>query len=122
MNIRFREASAADCAPARALVREAFRDNDPEGTAAFLDALRHDGCILGEWLAEDATGPLAHIVFSRVWVRALSPEGNPEFATVAGVLKALGLRLSVTQQEGTTRRRAPARSRGATKAKSRTAA
>jgi probable addiction module antidote protein len=53
--------------------------------------------------------------------RALSPEGNPEFATVAGVLKALGLRLSVTQ-EGSTRRRAPARSRAATKAKSRTAA
>jgi probable addiction module antidote protein len=39
--------------------------------------------------------------------RALSPEGNPEFATVGGVLKALGLGLSVTQ-EGTTRRRAPA--------------
>jgi predicted N-acetyltransferase YhbS len=68
MSLRFREASAADCAPTRALVREAFRDNDPEGTAAFLDALRHDGCILGEWLAEDATGLLAHIVFSRVWV------------------------------------------------------
>lgn len=27
--------------------------------------------------------------------RALSPEGNPEFATVVNVLKALGLRLSV---------------------------
>jgi probable addiction module antidote protein len=27
--------------------------------------------------------------------KALSPEGNPEFATVASVLKALGLRLSV---------------------------
>jgi probable addiction module antidote protein len=27
--------------------------------------------------------------------KALSPEGNPEFATVAAVLKALGLRLSV---------------------------
>jgi DNA-binding phage protein len=27
--------------------------------------------------------------------KALSPDGNPEFATVAGVLKALGLRLSV---------------------------
>ena len=27
--------------------------------------------------------------------KALSPEGNPEFATVARVLKALGLRLSV---------------------------
>jgi putative acetyltransferase len=68
MNLRFRQASAADCAPTRALVREAFQDNDPEGTAAFLDALRRDGCILGEWLAEDATGLLAHIVFSRVWV------------------------------------------------------
>ena len=27
--------------------------------------------------------------------KALSPDGNPEFATVARVLKALGLRLSV---------------------------
>jgi probable addiction module antidote protein len=27
--------------------------------------------------------------------KALSPEGNPEFATVAKVLRALGLRLSV---------------------------
>jgi probable addiction module antidote protein len=27
--------------------------------------------------------------------KALSPHGNPEFATVASVLKALGLRLSV---------------------------
>jgi probable addiction module antidote protein len=27
--------------------------------------------------------------------KALSPAGNPEFATVAAVLKALGLRLSV---------------------------
>lgn len=27
--------------------------------------------------------------------KALSPEGNPEFATVARVLKALGLRLTV---------------------------
>jgi probable addiction module antidote protein len=26
--------------------------------------------------------------------KALSPDGNPEFATVARVLKALGLRLS----------------------------
>jgi len=28
-------------------------------------------------------------------LQALSPDGNPEFATVARVLKALGLRLSV---------------------------
>jgi DNA-binding phage protein len=36
---------------------------------------------------------------STVWqtpaYKALSPDGNPEFATVARVLKALGLRLSV---------------------------
>jgi probable addiction module antidote protein len=31
--------------------------------------------------------------------KALSPEGNPEFATVAKVLKALGLRISVTAAE-----------------------
>ncbi|MBV9290361.1 MAG: putative addiction module antidote protein [Hyphomicrobiales bacterium] len=28
--------------------------------------------------------------------KALSPDGNPEFATVARVLKALGLRLAVS--------------------------
>lgn len=30
--------------------------------------------------------------------KALSPDGNPEFATVASVLKAMGLRLSVTRE------------------------
>jgi len=30
--------------------------------------------------------------------RALSPDGNPEFATVASVLKAMGLRLSVARE------------------------
>jgi putative acetyltransferase len=39
-----------------------------EETATFLDALRADGCILGEWLAEDASGLVGHIVFSRVWL------------------------------------------------------
>jgi putative acetyltransferase len=72
MDIRFRQASAVDYAATRALVREAFQDHMPEETAAFLDALRRDECILGEWLAEDATGLLAHIVFSRVWVEQQS--------------------------------------------------
>ncbi len=31
--------------------------------------------------------------------KALSPDGNPEFATVVSVLKALGLRLSVTREQ-----------------------
>ena len=30
--------------------------------------------------------------------KALSPDGNPEFATVASALKALGLKLSVTRE------------------------
>jgi probable addiction module antidote protein len=36
--------------------------------------------------------------------RALSPAGNPEFVTVASVLKALGLRLSVTRERASRRR------------------
>ena len=30
--------------------------------------------------------------------KALSPDGNPEFATVASALKAMGLKLSVTRE------------------------
>jgi probable addiction module antidote protein len=53
--------------------------------------------------------------------KALSPAGNPEFATVASVLNALGLRLSVTRERAS--RRAPARSRAAAgRRKSQTAA
>ena len=44
--------------------------------------------------------------------RALSPDGNPEFATVASVLKALGLRLSVARERVSGRRARP-RSRAA---------
>jgi len=39
---------------------------------------------------------------------ALSPDGNPEFATVASVLKTMGLRLSVAQDD--VKRRRPPRS------------
>ena len=34
--------------------------------------------------------------------KALSPDGNPEFATVMKVIKALGLKLSVQQTERAT--------------------
>ena len=65
MDVRFRPVGSADQAPTRELVDEAF---GPEDVVTFLDALRADGCILGEWLAEDASGLVGHIVFSRVWV------------------------------------------------------
>jgi len=56
----------------RKIVEEAFGETGEE-TAAFLDALRADGCILGEWLAEDGGTPIGHIVFSRVWIER--PDG-----------------------------------------------
>jgi putative acetyltransferase len=65
MNVRFRAAERHDHASTRQVVDAAFR---PEDVVTFLDALRADGCILGEWLAEDSSGPVAHIVFSRVYV------------------------------------------------------
>jgi putative acetyltransferase len=63
--MRFRPAVESDYANTRQLVEDAFR---PEDVVTFLDALRADGCILGEWLAEAQDLPIGHIVFSRVWV------------------------------------------------------
>src|SRR5262249_39626878 len=65
MDVRFRIAERRDDASTRRGVGHAFR---PEDGASFLDGLRADGCILGEWLAEDASGPVGHIVFSRAWL------------------------------------------------------
>jgi putative acetyltransferase len=65
MSIKLRIAVGDDHASTRQLVDDAFR---PEDVATFLDALRADGCILGEWLAEDSGGPIGHVAFSRVWV------------------------------------------------------
>jgi len=62
MNIRFRIADLQDHAPIRELVDQAFR---PEDVVTFLDALRAADCLIGEWLAEDASGALGHIAFSR---------------------------------------------------------
>jgi len=68
MDVRFRRVDIHDFVATRQVVDDAFRSDGSEDTAAFLDALRADGCILGEWLAEDSSGPIGHIVFSRVWL------------------------------------------------------
>ena len=65
MEVEFRIAKRHDRASTRKVVDDAFR---PEDVVTFLDALRADGCILGEWLAEDSSVAIGHIVFSRVWV------------------------------------------------------
>ena len=67
LSVAYRCAGVADFAATRAVVVDAFGD-EGAATAEYLDALRAEGCILGEWLAEDPTGPIAHVVFSRVWM------------------------------------------------------
>jgi putative acetyltransferase len=68
VEVGFRRVGIDDHAATRKLVYDAFVSTGSEETAAFLDALRAEGCILGEWLAEDSSGPVAHIVVSRVWL------------------------------------------------------
>lgn len=68
MDVRIRQVGAQDRDATRQVVHDAFGPDNSEHTAAFLDALRADGCILCEWLAEDASGPVGHIAFSRVWL------------------------------------------------------
>lgn len=84
MAIVVRPVERHDYASTRKVVDDAFR---PEDVVTFLDALRADGCILQEWLAEDSSGPVAHIAFSRVWVQ--QPDGN---RTKAAMLTPLAVR------------------------------
>lgn len=75
-----------------------------EDIAAYLDAVLEDGDLE---LLKAAIGDIARAKGMTEIARgsklgranlykALSPKGNPEFVTVAKVLKALGLRLSVS--------------------------
>jgi probable addiction module antidote protein len=78
-----------------------------EEIATYLDAVLEDGdpellkLALGNVARSKGMTEIAREAGLRQTslYRALSPEGNPEFTTVAGVLKALGLRLSVAQEQ-----------------------
>jgi len=86
-----------------AYLNAALEDGDPELLKLVLgDIARSKG------MTEIAKA--AGLARSNLY-KALSPHGNPEFTTVASVLKALGLRLAVAR-ERVTRRRVPSR-RGA---------
>lgn len=71
--------------------------------AAYLDAVLADGdpdllkAALGDVARSKGMTEIAHATgLGRANLyKALSSDGNPEFATVARVLKALGLRLSI---------------------------
>ncbi len=62
MTLQFRALDPSDHAVTREIVDAAFA---PEDVAGFLDALRAAGCLIGEWLAEDASAVVGHIAFSR---------------------------------------------------------
>ncbi|MGZ8388758.1 MAG: addiction module antidote protein, partial [Rhodoplanes sp.] len=74
-----------------------------EDIAAYLDAVLEDGdpdllkAALGDIARAKGMTEIAQAAgLGRANLyKALSPDGNPEFATVVKVLKALGLRLSV---------------------------
>lgn len=82
--MKMRLATRDDDGGTRDLVDAAFR---PEDVVSFLDALRADSCVLGEWVAEDEGELVGHIVFSRVWVEPPGGERLP-----AAMLSPLAVR------------------------------
>lgn len=65
MNIRFRVAELQDWATVEPVVAAAFA---PEEVVSFLNSLREEGCVIGEWIAESEREILAHVAFSRAYV------------------------------------------------------
>jgi probable addiction module antidote protein len=77
---------------------------DKDKIVAYLDAALEDGDIdllraaLGDIARARGMADIANATgMSRTSLyKALSPDGNPEFATVVKVLRTLGLRVGVT--------------------------
>lgn len=75
----------------------------PEDIAAYLEVVLEDGdpemlkVALGNIARSKGMAEIAEKagVSRQSLYRALSTEGNPEFSTIIGVLKALGLKLHV---------------------------
>jgi probable addiction module antidote protein len=75
----------------------------PERIAAYLDVILEDNdpdllkSALGDIARSKGMTEIAEKagVSRQSLYRALSAEGNPEFSTIIGVLKALGLRLHI---------------------------
>jgi probable addiction module antidote protein len=92
-----------------------------EDIAGYLDAVLDDGdpellkLALGNVARAKGMTDIAKAagLGRQSLYKALSPDGNPEFATVVNVLKALGLRLSIALEETDRRRSAGGESRTA---------
>src|SRR6266853_2724967 len=91
-----------------------------DDVVAYLNAALEDGdpallkLVLGDIARSKGMTDIAKaagLARSNLY-KALSPDGNPEFSTVAHVLKALGLRLSVARERVSQRRASPRRGAG----------
>jgi probable addiction module antidote protein len=91
-----------------------------DDVVAYLNAALEDGdpellkLVLGDIARSKGMTDIAKaagLARSNLY-KALSPDGNPEFSTVAYVLKALGLRLSVARERVRRRRASPRRGVG----------
>jgi len=81
--VPFRAVEPHDHGVIREIVDAAFA---PEDVAGFLDSLRAAGCLIGEWLAEDESGAIGHIAFSRAHLECANGEKLPAaFLTPLGV-------------------------------------
>ncbi len=86
----------ASASAAAAYLEEAFEDGDPALVSAALgDVARAKG--MARIARESGLG-------RETLYKALSPGGNPEFATVLKVLRALGLRLHAVPAQGAAER------------------
>jgi putative acetyltransferase len=83
MVLQFRAVEPRDHRVIREIVDAAFA---PEDVGGFLGALRAAGCLIGEWLAEDESGVVGHIGFSRAHLERANGERLPAaFLTPLGV-------------------------------------
>jgi probable addiction module antidote protein len=78
--------------------------DSPEAAAAFLEAALEDGDpqVIAATLGDIARSKGMAMIAERTGLarealyKSLSNEGNPRLTTLLGVLKAMGLRLSIT--------------------------
>lgn len=90
-------------APSRPFNSADYIDS-PEAVAAYLEAALEDGDaqIIASTLGDIARSKGMAIIAERTGLarealyKSLSADGNPRLTTLLGVLKAMGLRLSVT--------------------------
>src|SRR6266853_977384 len=91
-----------------------------DDVVAYLNAALEDGdpellkLVLGDIARSKGMTDIAKaagLARSNLY-KALSPDGNPEFSTVAQIGRALGLRLSVARERVSQRRASPRRGAG----------